>query len=92
MKKLICVFACAAICVFSAALIPQKTNGKSGKLIETAGAIPNRYIVLLDEKFLTAGPTSEITRTTSENLAAVYGGSIDKIFSSAVKGFSIEMS
>ncbi len=74
-------------------LSPHQTAGKNDKLKKSERPIENRYIVVLndeDEKSKFAS-TSE-TEFASRELAGLYGGKIDKQFTSAVKGYSVEMS
>ena len=72
---------------FTGIEIPVQTD----KFREAKNPIPNRYIVVLsenpDERF--SGHT-QVDFLSSE-LTAEYGGRIDKVFKSAMKGFSVEM-
>ncbi len=71
----------------------HQTAGKNEKLKKSERPIENRYIVVLNdedekEKFASASETEFASR----ELAGLYGGKIDKQFTSAVKGYSVEMS
>lgn len=68
-----------------------ETPAQTDKFRKAKTRIPNRYIVILNE-----GSNERLTGQTpvefvSSELAAEYGGQIDKLFKSAMKGFSIEM-
>jgi aqualysin 1 len=84
------------VTVFTAAIISlgyfsSATSGKSEKFIRSVNAVPERYIVVLD----TAGQVSP-GRVRAEvaafELAQDYNGTVDKVFSSTIKGFSVIMS
>ncbi len=89
MKKTWILLTALAVGVAAAFLTPSTTQGHKSKLRKSPQAIPNRYVVVLDPTALKAeNGTSEKSAGT---LAARYGGSVDKVFSHALKGFSAEM-
>ena len=55
------------------------------KLFRVDNAIPNKYIVVLNDD--TTGDIS----TIAQNLASEYGGTVGLVYQHALKGFSIEM-
>jgi len=78
------------MCVLSATAYSQNAQSANSKFIEAADAIPNRYIVLLNETY-----TSSLTASSLEShkhaLSAQFGGNIEKSYSHALTGFSAEM-
>lgn len=73
-------------------LIPASTSGKGSKLIRSENPVPGRYIVV----FETAGQGEGIFDPAAESkafeLAGTYNANVDKVFDSALKGFSADMS
>jgi subtilisin family serine protease len=94
MKKLFLLLTAAAFFAFSLSL-PSDTSAQTGKLRRSKNAIPDRYIVVLEDD--TAGPTVSPaveklqTGILSRELASAHNGSIEHIYASALKGFSVEM-
>jgi subtilisin family serine protease len=89
MKKiwiLLAVFAVGAAATF---LTPSAIQGQKSKLRRSAQPIPNRYIVVLDPAALRS--EEETSEGKAGRLASSFGGSVDKVFSHALKGFSAEM-
>lgn len=89
MKKTWILLTALAVGVAAAFLIPSTTQGHKSKLRRSPQAIPNRYVVVLDPTALKA--ENETSEKSAGTLAARYGGSVDKVFSHALKGFSAEM-
>ena len=85
MKKSHFGFACAAVCVFAAAAFSQKISAGSD-------VVPGRYIVVLNEKYAASNLLADETALLVNDLASDYGASVDKTYSSALKGFSAQMS
>jgi len=70
----------------------------NGKLRASKRPIPNHYIVVLndeaDNAFETISPLFEERRVqrAADDLTILYGGRIDRVYTSAIQGYSIEMS
>lgn len=79
-----------AVGVSAFSLLPFKTEGRKAKLKKAQNPIANRYVVVLDPKTMNAESTS--SEGTAGRLSESYGGRVDMVFSSAVQGFSAEMS
>lgn len=79
-----------AVGVSAVSLMPSKTEGRKSKLKKAQNPIANRYVVVLDQIRLEAERAS--SDSSANQLAAKHGGSVDKVFNYAVKGFSAEMS
>ena len=92
MKKLSLVLI-VAIAAMSAlfALSPQ-TSGKSEKLIKHENSVPGRYIVVFEPDAVLGYYTEAEMSAISHNIAAEYNAAVDKVWESAVQGFSAEMS
>ncbi len=65
---------------------------QTGKFRKSDNAVPNRYIVMLNDNDSEFSNYSLEPEMASNELSALYGGKVDKVFSHAVKGFSVEMS
>lgn len=89
MKKLWILLAVFAVGTTATFIAPPKTEGHKSKLKKAANKIPNRYLVALDPVALRS--EDETSGVKAGRLASRYGGSVDKVFDHAVKGFSAEM-
>lgn len=92
MKKLIALAILVVAGILSASFTPFKTSGQIDKFRRSASPIPNRYIVVLDDSQIGRNAGSSEVEIEAGNLAAVYGGGIEKVYSNAIRGFSVEMS
>ncbi len=93
MKKIWILLAVIIVGVAAVSFVPSTTEGRSSKLKRAARAedrIPNRYVVVLDPVAMRSN--EEISEKSASRLSGTYGGSVDKVFSHAIQGFSIEMS
>src|SRR5688572_21387252 len=90
MKKLaiVCIALCAGVIALT--LSPAKISGKNDKFLRSERAIANRYIVVLNN-VPGLNPEVEVGNAVSE-LAREYRGNVDRIFSHALRGYSVEMS
>jgi subtilisin family serine protease len=91
MKKFVVLSVAFAIAIFAAASMPSTTSARSKKLIHSENPIPGRYIVILDGSLENPWQTNWQTEAQAYELAGSYGGSVDKVFHTAVKGFSAEL-
>jgi len=89
MKKLYCVFTFGAVCALTAAGICQKPQQKE-KFFEAADRIVDHYIVVLDDASVASSKGA--VDASSRELTAVYGGQVKHKFSTAVRGFTVQMS
>ena len=103
MKKSFLLFFVVTLAVIATSLTSFKTGAQTdlttlesiaqnGKFRKSNNAIQNRYIVMLNDGNTELSEYSLEPEIVSAQLSEVYGGKIDKVFSHAVKGFSIEMS
>lgn len=70
----------------------SKSVSRTDKLRKSDNAVPNRYIVMLNDDDNESSDYLSEPKIAGKKLASLYGGKIDKIFSRAIKGFSVEMS
>ena len=88
MTKSYFIFSLAAVCILAAATFTQSLNSK---FVRTEKAVAGRYIVLLEESSIPLGADASMVKAHAKNIARLYGVSMDKNFSFAVKGFSAKM-
>ena len=74
----------------TAAFLTPATSGQKGKFKRTKDGVPNRYIVLLNPKYV--DESAPAIESEAAYLGSVYGGKIKKTYSSALRGFAAEMS
>jgi subtilisin family serine protease len=89
MKKLYFVFSLMAVCVITAVVCPQSPKSK---LLTAENSVYGRYIVLFNETYASQKTSSFAANSRANDLASVYGASVDQTYSSALKGFSAVMS
>lgn len=91
MKKLGLLCFAILLSVFALSLNPSKTAGKSNKFKKSERAISNRYIIVLNDD--EDSQTNELSQaeTFEYELNNFYGGKIDKQFTHALRGYSVEM-
>jgi subtilisin family serine protease len=92
MKKLGLFCLAVLLSVFALTLTTSKISGKNDKLRKSARAIPNRYIVVLNDDKDDNSNNFMRAETFEYELNAFHGGKIDKQFTNAIKGYSVEMS
>jgi subtilisin family serine protease len=88
MKKLfaVCIVFASIFVSFETPISAEKTD----KLRRAVSPIANRYIVVLDDQF--NGLTSSEVESAAKDLTENYSGRVNKVFSSALRGYSVEMS
>lgn len=92
MKKVLLFGVVAAICLVSFGVFTSGSSGQQRKFRRVAEPVPNRYIVVLED--WAAGELGEQSRTVqlADELGTAYRIKIDKTFTHALRGFSVEMS
>jgi subtilisin family serine protease len=88
MKKLfaVCVVVTSLFISFEAPVSARKAD----KIVRAVSPVANRYIVVLDDQFNNF--SSREVESMAADLTANYSGKVAKVFSTAVRGYSIEMS
>jgi subtilisin family serine protease len=93
MKKLFFLSVLALIFVSATGFVPSHVMGKGQKFFTKENAIPNRYIVVLNEDQLGKDLVAPTVESDAQYLASIYGGgNVSDIYASALKGFVVEMS
>jgi subtilisin family serine protease len=92
MKKLIFLAVITALTAATTGINSSHVLGKEQKLFTKENPIPNRYIVVLNEQKVGPDIAAPLVENDAQYLAAVYGGSVETVFSSALKGYVAEMS
>lgn len=92
MRKFVSIFVAMALIASAAISLPVTSSGKSRKLFRSNNAVPGRYIVILNRDNGESFTRDWSVESESYELSGLYNASVDHIFSSAVKGFSAEMS
>jgi len=90
MKKFLILLMVFAVGVTAVSLVPSTTSGQKNKIRKAQNPIPNRYIIVLDPVMLAA--KLETSDKAANGLAESYGGKVDQVYSTAIQGFSAEMS
>jgi subtilisin family serine protease len=91
-KNLRRLFFMFAILVINLSLTSLASAQAGDKLRKTKGAIPERYIVVLNEDVNENLRFPSEVEDISQKLAVKYGGKVDKLFKYAIKGYSVEIS
>jgi subtilisin family serine protease len=92
MRKYWIVPTVAAAIIFFLGSATAPTSGKTTKLIKAENPIPGRYIVALVSPKANLPEADFTVEANAYELTGIYGGTVDKVFSHALKGYSIEMS
>src|SRR5436305_1057292 len=92
MKKLFFLAVLTALVFTATGFVPHTVLGKTQKFFAKDNAIPNRYIVVLNEEKLGFDMSAPTVESDAQYLANIYGGSVEMTYSSALKGFVTEMS
>jgi subtilisin family serine protease len=92
MKKLLFLVVLTAISLTATALVSNHTQARGLKLITKENGIPNRFIVVLNEAQLGSDMAAPTVESDAQYFASIYGGKVDQVYSSAIKGFVAEMS
>lgn len=93
MRKLIFISLALAISLMAVGtFLPVKTAGHKSKFHRSNQPIPNKYLVLLNEEFVSRSAQGPEVEAEALFLTSVHGGKVQAIYSNAVKGFLAEMS
>jgi subtilisin family serine protease len=91
MKKIVFVLLALAVGIFALTYTSVQSTAQADKFKKAKKAIPDRYIVVLEE--WATGETGENSNAeaVADELGIVYSGKVDKVFKHALNGFSVEM-
>jgi len=91
-KNLQRIFFVLTILVLNLSAVSLANAQFNEKLIKNKGSIPRRYIVVLNEDINEELKFPAEAESVSYKLAGKYGGKVDKLYTHALKGYSVEMS
>ncbi len=92
MKKILGISALIALVgllVFS--IVPFHSNGQENKFRQTKNAIPNRYIVVLEDWATGERGSNSNAEAVVRELSLGYSFRVERVFKHAINGFSVEM-
>ena len=92
MKKIVFFAVLAVLLLTTSGFVTSRVQGRSAKLVKRPNAIPNRYIVVLNEEAVGYDMAAPTVESNAQYLASVYGGDVDNVYSSSLKGFAANMS
>jgi aqualysin 1 len=92
MKKLLVISSILLACILSGNVVPQHSSAKGTKFKRSVDAIAGRYIVVFNQQ-PTKGQLEFANNTESlaYELAGSHGAYVDRVFDTALSGFSAEM-
>lgn len=92
MRKFTFVVLALAVGIFALSLVPFHSKGQEDKFRRSTKAIPNRYIVVLEDWATGArGEDSNVDAVATE-LSIVYGGKVNHVYKYVLNGYAVEMS
>ena len=65
---------------------------QKSKFVRSYNPVANQYIVVLDDNFVGRSASAPEVEAEAQFLSSLYGGSIRKIYSNALRGYSVSMS
>lgn len=92
MKRVLIVALFVVVSIAAAAFPPTRSSARKGEVVKTADAIPDRYIVVLDDNVVGEAAVAPQVEAFGEYLTYAYGGEVKETFSSALRGFVVKMS
>jgi subtilisin family serine protease len=93
MRKLIILSLTFAVALMTVGtLLPLKTSGQKSKFHRSNQPIPNQYIVVLNEDFVSRSAEGPEVEAEAQFLSSLYGGQVRRVYSNALKGYSATMS
>jgi subtilisin family serine protease len=91
MKKIVFAVLALAVGIFALTYTTVQSTAQADKFKKAKKAIPDRYIVVLEEWATGETGDNSNAEAVAEELGIVYSGKIDKVFKHALNGFSVEM-
>ncbi|MGB7200758.1 MAG: S8 family serine peptidase [Pyrinomonadaceae bacterium] len=92
MKRVLIVALFIVVSFAAGALAPLKSSAKKGEVVKAADPIPGRYIVVLDDNVVGENAAEPQVEAFGHYLTYAYGGEVKETYSSALRGFVVEMS
>lgn len=91
MRNLVVLAFALTLCAIIFSSDPSAASSKNSKFARSVNAVSGHYIVTLAEGAEKRFSSANDAETTAAELSAEYGGSVDKVFTHALKGYSVEM-
>ncbi len=91
MKKILFAALTLAVGLLSLGFYSTISTAQEQKLRTAKGAIPGRYIVVLEDWATGARGFASESEAVATELSIVYGGKVDRVFKYALNGYSVEM-
>lgn len=91
MKRVLIVALFTVVILATGTFAPQKTSARKSEVVKAANPIPNRYIVVLDDNVVGQYAAAPQVEAIGQYLSNAYGGDVKETYSSALRGFVIEM-
>lgn len=91
MKKFLVLSILTLIGLTCASLLPQTTSGQKGKFRRSVQGVKDRYIVVMNDRFVDSSAAEPAIASEAAYLSVQFGGEVKEVYSSALKGFVIEM-
>lgn len=92
MKKFIVLFLFLLVGVIAAHTLTISTAAEHSKLRLAKGGLENRYIVVLNPKYVDASNSLASVESSSAYLSGAYGGKVERSFGTVLDGFVTVMS
>jgi aqualysin 1 len=71
---------------------PVKTSGQKFKFRRAVQAVPNHYLVMLNEDYVGRAAEAGVVEAEAQFLSSVYGGELRTVYSNVAKGYLAVMS
>lgn len=92
MKRVLIVALFVVVSLGAATFPPTKSSARKGEVVKAPDAIADRYIVVLDDAVVGANAVAPQVEAFGQYLTYAYGGEVMETYSSALRGFVVEMS
>lgn len=92
MRKILIAMLILAVGMLTLGFLSLQSSAQEEKFRVTKDAIPNRYIVVLEDWAAGSRGDDSNAEAVAAELSIVYGGKVDRVFKYAISGFAIEMS
>ena len=91
-KLLILSLAIAAGLTATGSFLSVETSAlQKSKFVRATQPVPNQYLVALDDNYVGRSASAPEVEAEAEFLSSVYGGDVRRVFSNALKGYSVNM-
>jgi len=91
MKKLLILSIVSILGFTFASILPQTISAQTAKFRPSQKGVKGRYIVVLNKKYVDSFASEPVIASEAAHLKSIYGGDVKGVYSSALKGFVVEM-